>query len=223
MIEPHSATDAPAPPSAWNIANGLTVLRVLLVPVFGVLLLVDGGGDPAYRWWAFLAFAVAMVTDRVDGSLARSRGLVTNFGKVSDPIADKALVSMALVGLSMIAGVPWWATILVLVREWGITAVRFWVIRHGVMAAGRGGKLKTLVQALALGFLVMPRWAMPVPGLWGALAWSLFWVAVALTVLTGVDYLIQALTLRRTSERARMKREAKRARPGGPDRPDPAG
>ena len=217
MIEPRSATDAPADPSAWNIANGLTVVRVLLVPLFGALLLADGGEDPAYRWWAFLAFTIAMVTDRVDGSIARSRGIVTNFGKVSDPIADKALVSMALVGLSMIAGVPWWATIVVLVREWGITAVRFWVIRHGVMAAGRGGKLKTLIQALALGFLVMPRWVMPVPGLWDALAWSLFWIAVALTVITGVDYLIQALTLRRTSERARLKREAKRARAAGSD------
>ncbi len=223
MIEPRSATDAPADPSAWNIANGLTVLRVLLVPLFGALLLAEGGEDPAYRWWAFLAFTIAMVTDRIDGSIARSRGIVTNFGKVSDPIADKALVSMALVGLSMIAGVPWWATIVVLVREWGITAVRFWVIRHGVMAAGRGGKLKTLIQALALGFLVMPRWVMPVPGLWDALAWSLFWIAVALTVITGVDYLIQALTLRRTSDRARLKREAKRARAAGSDGPGRAG
>jgi len=210
VTEPRSASPTGTAPSAWNLANGLTVLRVLLVPVFGVLLLSDGGSSPAYRWWAFLAFAAAMVTDRIDGSIARSRGTVTDFGKVSDPIADKALVSMALVGLSMTAGVPWWATIVVLVREWGITAVRFWVIRHGVMAAGRGGKIKTLVQALALGFLIMPRWSMPLPPVWDALAWTLFWVAVVLTVVTGADYLQQALRLRRTSERARMK-QARRA------------
>jgi CDP-diacylglycerol--glycerol-3-phosphate 3-phosphatidyltransferase len=213
VIEPRSASGTGADPSVWNIANGLTVLRVLLVPVFGALLLAEGGTDPAFRWWAFLAFTVAMVTDRVDGSIARRRGIVTNFGKVSDPIADKALVSMALVGLSMTAGVPWWATIVVLVREWGITAVRIWVIRHGVMAAGRGGKVKTLVQALALGFLLMPRWTMPLPLLWDVIAWSLFWVAVALTVVTGADYLQQALRLRQTSERARLKR-ARRTGPG---------
>jgi len=216
VIEPRSASSAPPAPSIWNLANGLTVLRVLLVPVFGVLLLADDGTDAAYRWWAFLIFAVAMMTDRIDGDIARSRGMVTNFGKVSDPIADKALVTMAVVGLSMIADVPWWATTVVLVREWGVTAVRFWVIRHGVMAAGRGGKLKTLLQALALGFLIMPRWTMPLPGLWDALAWTLFWVAVVVTVVTGVDYVAQALVLRRTSERAAMKRarRTQRDRPG---------
>ncbi len=214
MIDPRSAagTGAKPAPSVWNVANGLTVLRVLLVPVFGGLLLADHGSNPAYRWWALLAFTVAMVTDRIDGDIARSRGIVTDFGKVSDPIADKALVSMALVGLSMIADVPWWATVLVLVREWGITAVRFWVIRHGVMAAGRGGKLKTLLQALALGFLIMPRWTLPWSGVWDVLAWGLFWVAVVLTVLTGADYLTQALVLRRTSERAAMKRARRLAR-----------
>ena len=104
-----------------------------------------------------------MITDRIDGDLARSRGLVTNFGKVVDPIADKALVTMALVGLSMIGEVWWWVTIVVLVREWGITAVRFWVIRHGVMAAGRGGKVKTLLQTFGIGFFVIPRWTLPFP------------------------------------------------------------
>ena len=107
-----------------------------------------------------------MITDRIDGDLARSRGLVTNFGKVVDPIADKALVTMALVGLSMIGEVWWWVTVVVLVREWGITAVRFWVIRHGVMAAGRGGKVKTLLQTFGIGFFVIPRWTLPFPDLW---------------------------------------------------------
>ena len=216
MIEPRSASGARPAPSVWNIANGLTVLRVLLVPLFGALLLASGGEVTAYRWWALAVFVAAMVTDRVDGDIARSRGIVTDFGKVSDPIADKALVTMALVGLSIIADVPWWATTLVLVREWGVTAMRFWVIRHGVMAAGRGGKVKTMLQAFALGFLVMPRWAVPLPGLWDAVAWTLFWVALAVTLVTGVDYVFQALTLRRTSERAAMKRARRAGRPPGP-------
>lgn len=202
-------------PSVWNIANALTVLRVLLVPVFGVLLLSHGGDNAAYRWWATLCFVVAMATDRIDGDLARSRGIVTNFGKVSDPIADKALVTMALVGLSILGIVPWWASVVVLAREWLITAMRFWVIRHGVMAAGRGGKLKTLLQALALGFLVMPRWTLPLPAVWDFAAWTLFWAAVLVTVITGVDYLLQALRLRQTSERAATKRARRAARDHG--------
>ena len=138
-VDPASPVVPTTGPSAWNIANYLTMFRLFLVPVFGWLLLVDDGQNAAYRWASFGVFAVAMITDRIDGDLARSRGLVTNFGKVVDPIADKALVTMALVGLSIIGEVWWWVTVVVLVREWGITAVRFWVIRHGVMAAGRGG------------------------------------------------------------------------------------
>ncbi|MBD3784314.1 MAG: CDP-diacylglycerol--glycerol-3-phosphate 3-phosphatidyltransferase [Micrococcales bacterium] len=193
-------------PSAWNIANYLTVLRLALVPVFGWLLLSRGGESPALRWAAFGVFALAMVTDRIDGDLARSRGLVTNVGKVLDPIADKALVTMALVGLSSIGEVMWWVTVVVLVREWGITAMRFWVIRHGVMAAGRGGKLKTLLQTFGIGFFLWPRATLPAPGFWDALAWTLLGAAVVVTVVTGVDYLVQALRLRRTSERAVRKR-----------------
>lgn len=198
-------------PSAWNIANALTVLRLFLVPVFGALLLADGGGDAAYRWWAFAAFFVAMLTDRIDGEIARSRGLITNFGKVADPIADKALVTMALVGLSLIHEVPWWVTVVILGREWAITVMRFWVIRHGVMAAGRGGKLKTLLQAFGLGFFVWPRWSLPAPAFWDALAWGFLIAALVVTVATGVDYVVQALRLRQTSPRAAMKRARREA------------
>ncbi len=198
-------------PSAWNIANYLTVVRLLLVPVFGWLLLVDDGSNPAYRWAALGVFAVAMLTDRIDGDLARSRGLVTDVGKVIDPIADKALVSMALIGLSLIGEVPWWITAVVLLREWGVTAVRFWVIRHGVMAAGRGGKVKTLLQTLGIGFFLMPRWTLPEPQVWDAVAWVCLGAAVVVTVVTGIDYLVQALRLRRTSERAQAKRAARAA------------
>ncbi len=211
-VDPASPVVAATGPSAWNIANYLTMLRLLLVPVFGWLLLVDDGLSAPYRWGAFAVFTVAMITDRIDGDLARSRGLVTNFGKVVDPIADKALVTMALVGLSMIGEVWWWVTIVVLVREWGITAVRFWVIRHGVMAAGRGGKVKTLLQTLGIGLFVIPRWTLPSPGLWEWLASIVLGAAVAVTVVTGVDYLHQAIRLRRTSERAVRKRAARAAR-----------
>lgn len=198
--------------SAWNVANYLTILRIALVPVFGWLLLALDGHSPAHRWAALVVFSIAMITDRIDGDLARSRGLVTDFGKVADPIADKLLVTMALVGLSLIARIPWWITVLVLVREWGVTAVRFWVIRHGIMAASRGGKLKTMLQALALGVFIMPIEVLPLAPLWGAIAWILLAVAVIVTVVTGIDYLLAALRLRRTSERAAMKRARRAAR-----------
>ena len=174
-VDPASPVVPATGPSAWNIANYLTMLRLLLVPVFGWLLLVDDGLSPPTAGSPFGVFAVAMITDRIDGDLARSRGLVTNFGKVVDPIADKALVTMALVGLSIIGEVWWWVTIVVLVREWGITAVRFWVIRHGVMAAGRGGKVKTLLQTFGIGLFVIPRWTLPFPDLWEWVA-SICWV-----------------------------------------------
>jgi CDP-diacylglycerol--glycerol-3-phosphate 3-phosphatidyltransferase len=192
--------------SAWNVANYLTVFRILLVPVFGWLLLAEDGASAPLRWWALACFTVAMITDRIDGDLARSRGLVTDVGKVIDPIADKFLVTMALVGLSTIGEVPWWITAVILVREWGVTAVRFWVIRHGVMAAGRGGKLKTMLQAFALGMFVMPRSDLPWAGLWDAVAWVLLGAALVVTVVTGIDYVVQALRLRRTSPRAQRKR-----------------
>lgn len=220
-MTPDPPSSAPPPgtrsPSAWNIANYLTVLRIVLVPVFGWALLAEGGTDPTHRWLATGIFAVAMFTDRLDGDLARSQGLVTDFGKVVDPIADKALVTMALVGLSLVGGLWWWVTIVFLVREWGVTLIRFWVIRHGVMAAGRGGKLKTLLQAFALGFLVMPLESVPGGRLWHALALGLLFVALAVSVVTGVDYVVKAVRLRRTSERAQAERRA-RTHPG--QRPD---
>lgn len=211
MSERHSPVARMAP-SAWNIANGLTILRLLLVPVFGWLLLWGEGQDAGTRWWAFAVFAVAMVTDRIDGDIARSRGLITDFGKVADPIADKALVTMALVGLSMIGDIPWWITLVILVREWGITAMRFWVIRHGVMAAGRGGKVKTLLQALALGFFVIPRFSLPLSGVLDVVAWVTLVAALVVTVVTGVDYALDAFRLRRTSPRALAKKAARAAR-----------
>ena len=202
-----SAAPAPAvaAPGIVNIANALTVLRLLLVPVFAVLLLGRDGEDDGWRVAACVVFAIATYTDWVDGQLARRRNLVTNFGQVVDPIADKALIGTALIGLSLLGELSWLVTGVILVREIGITALRFWVIRHGVIPASRGGKLKALLQGIAIGLYLLPLtgWAatarMPVMAL-----------AVAVTVITGVDYVARALRLRQTSARAEMKR-ARRA------------
>ncbi len=203
---------AAADPSVWNLPNALTVGRILLVPIVGGLLLADDGRNATTRWLALLAFTVAAVTDKIDGDLARSRGQVTNFGKIADPIADKTLLGMVFVALSLLALVPWWVTGLVLTREVGITVMRFVVIRHGVMPAGRGGKLKTMIQALALGMLILPAWVLPIAGAWETAAYAVLALAVVLTVVTGLDYLHQAHRLRRTSPRALAKRAAREAR-----------
>jgi CDP-diacylglycerol--glycerol-3-phosphate 3-phosphatidyltransferase len=195
------------PVSAWNIANALTVARLVLVPVFLVLLLRDGGDSDRWRVGAFLTFAIASVTDRVDGQIARRRGLVTDFGKIADPIADKMLIGAALVGLSVLDQLPWWITVVVLVREVGVTLLRFFVIRHGVMPASRGGKLKTLMQAVAIGLLVLP-----LQGVLHDVALLVMYVAVAVTVVTGVDYVLRAAKLRRTSERTALKRARRSVR-----------
>ncbi|MDX3852025.1 CDP-diacylglycerol--glycerol-3-phosphate 3-phosphatidyltransferase [Streptomyces sp. AK02-01A] len=178
--------------SLWNIANILTMLRLVLVPCFVVLMLQEGGFDPAWRAWAWAAFAVAMITDVFDGHLARTYNLVTDFGKIADPIADKAIMGAALLCLSALGDLPWWVTGVILFRELGITVLRFWVIRHGVIPASRGGKVKTLAQGVAVGMYVL--------ALTGPLATLRFWVmavAVVLTVATGLDYVRQAVVLRR--------------------------
>ncbi|MFD0317641.1 CDP-diacylglycerol--glycerol-3-phosphate 3-phosphatidyltransferase [Streptomyces flavalbus] len=178
--------------SVWNIANLLTMLRLLLVPGFIALMLADGGYDPAWRSFAWAAFAIAMITDLFDGHLARTYNLVTDFGKIADPIADKAIMGAALICLSALGDLPWWVTAVILGRELGITLLRFLVIRYGVIPASRGGKLKTLTQGVAVGMYVL--------ALTGWLATLRFWVmaaAVVLTVVTGLDYVRQAIVLRR--------------------------
>lgn len=184
----------PVQPKAalWNVANMLTMARLVLVPGFVLLLLHGDGHDPSWRSFAWAAFAVAMITDLFDGELARRYGLVTDFGKIADPIADKAIMGAALVGLSALGDLPWWVTVVILFRELGITALRFWVIRHGVIPASRGGKLKTLTQGIAVGMYVLI--------LTGPLATVRAWamaLAVILTVATGVDYVRQAIVVRR--------------------------
>ena len=190
----------PAPASTWNVANGLTAVRLLLVPVFAWLLLHGDGQDPRWRGAAAAVFVLAAATDRVDGELARRRMLVTNVGKIADPIADKALMGTALVGLSMLGELPWWVTVLVLVREVGITVLRLVVIRHAVLPAGRGGKAKTVLQALAIVLYLLP-----LPDAAQPVAATVMAVAVVVTVGTGVDYLVQAWRLVRADGPARQR------------------
>ncbi|MEV7683948.1 CDP-diacylglycerol--glycerol-3-phosphate 3-phosphatidyltransferase [Streptomyces sp. NPDC088341] len=200
--------------SLWNIANILTMVRLVLVPAFVMLLLQEGGYDPVWRAWAWAAFAVAMITDIFDGHLARTYNLVTDFGKIADPIADKAIMGAALVCLSALGDLPWWVTGVILFRELGITLMRFWVIRHGVIPASRGGKMKTLAQGTAAGMYVL--------ALTGPLATLRFWVmavAVVLTVVTGLDYVRQAVVLRRQG----LAAERAAARSGAPAGPGASG
>jgi CDP-diacylglycerol--glycerol-3-phosphate 3-phosphatidyltransferase len=195
----------PAVPKArlLNAANLLTMIRLVLVPGF-VLLLVHGDGhDPAWRSFAWAAFAVAMITDLFDGEIARRYGLVTDFGKIADPIADKAIMGAALVGLSWLGDLPWWVTVVILVRELGITLLRFWVIRHGVIPASRGGKLKTLTQGVAVGMYILV-----LTGPLASLRGWLMALAVILTVATGVDYVRQAIVLRRAGLATQRQRAA---------------
>jgi CDP-diacylglycerol--glycerol-3-phosphate 3-phosphatidyltransferase len=175
-----------------NAANALTALRLVLVPVFVVMVVVSAMTHPSWRIVACLIFAFASATDLVDGWIARRFGLVTSVGKVADPIADKALTGAALVVLSWYDRLPWWVTVVILVRELGVTLIRFWVIRHGVIAASRGGKAKTALQILAIVWYLLPLPA----GLAAVGPWIMA-AAVVVTVLTGFDYVARALRLRR--------------------------
>ncbi len=193
--------------SVWNVANALTALRLVLVPVFAWLLLRDDGHAIAWRLAATATFVVAGLTDRFDGELARRRGLITDVGKIADPIADKALMGAALVGLSVLGELPWWVTVLVLVREVGITALRLALLPYGVMPAGRGGKLKTAVQALAITLYLLPLDRLPLPDLWRAVAVATMGAAVLLTVVTGAEYVVQAVQLIRAGRRTATERQ----------------
>jgi CDP-diacylglycerol---glycerol-3-phosphate 3-phosphatidyltransferase len=175
-----------------NVANALTVLRVLCVPLLAVLLAMDDGTLGPARDAAALLFVLASITDLVDGAVARRYGLVTTFGKVADPIADKALTGVALIGLSLLGELSWWVTGIILVREIGVTVLRFWVIEHGVIPASRGGKLKTVVQTVAIAMYL----ADVSIGWWATASAVVMGLAVVLTIVTGLDYVVRALRLR---------------------------
>jgi CDP-diacylglycerol---glycerol-3-phosphate 3-phosphatidyltransferase len=176
------------PPGLMNVANALTVARICLVPVFVLCLAAGGTG---WRLAALAAFGAASLTDLLDGELARRRGLVTDFGKIADPIADKALTGAALITLSVIGELPVWVTAAILVRELGITALRFAVIRRGVIAASQGGKLKTLLQIIAICLYVLP----PSFGIPVLIREVVMGAALVVTLVTGVDYVIRAIRL----------------------------
>src|SRR3954467_11936491 len=209
-VVPEGAADPAATPPQTarlvNLPNALTMFRLAVVPLFAVLLLAEGGMDDGRRIWAALFFTGAIITDRYDGMIARRTNQVTEFGKLADPIADKALTGTALLGLSVLGLLPWWVTLVILIREVGVTLLRFWVIRHGVIAASRGGKAKTVLQSLAIGLYILP-----LSGPAASARWWLMAAALILTVLTGIDYVYRALTLRRTSARAMRAAAARRA------------
>ncbi|MEW9547888.1 CDP-diacylglycerol--glycerol-3-phosphate 3-phosphatidyltransferase [Nonomuraea sp. NPDC050783] len=179
--------------SPWNIANVLTVLRLVLVPFFVVCLFMPGTG---WRIAALAVFAVASITDHLDGELARRYGLITDFGKIADPIADKALIGAALVCLSILGEVPWWVTVPILARELGITALRFVLLRHAVIPASYGGKVKTVLQIAAIVLYLLP-------GMPDVLRWVVMGAALVVTVVTGADYVIRAIRLRKVARQVR--------------------
>lgn len=182
--------------SAINLPNALTVLRLLCVPLLIVLLFADHGERGGSRDLAALVFVIASLTDLMDGAIARARGQVTTFGKIADPIADKALTGAALIGLSVLGDLPWWVTIIILGREISVTLLRFWVIEHGVIPASRGGKAKTVAQTIAITMYLVD-----VPGIawWPIASGIAMAIAVVLTVVTGIDYAVRARRLRKVA------------------------
>ncbi len=185
----------------WNIPNMLTLLRILLIPFFWYLLMYENGENAAARVAATVLFMVAAFTDWLDGYLARRQGLVTTFGKIADPLADKALTGVALIGLSVLGDLWWWVTLLIISREIGVTLVRFVVLKHGVIPASRGGKAKTAFQMLGIVLFLLPLTEAH-PALWWGRA-IVMAIAVVLTAVTGLDYMLRAYRTRRDSKAQR--------------------
>lgn len=182
--------------AALNLPNAFTFLRALLVPVILWLLLAEGEGD-ALRWWAFWIFTFAALTDTADGWVARRYGTVTPFGQLADPLADKLLVGGALASLAIVGEVPWWAVVVILAREVGVTVLRTRLVqRQGlVMPASHSGKIKAVAQMIAIGAYLLPILGGPVPEL-------LLYLAVVLTIWSGIDYGFQAGRLARAAREA---------------------
>jgi len=194
-------------PSAWNVANAVTMARIALVPFFAWALLVDDGQSVVWRLVATAIFLVAAASDRLDGYLARSRNLVTDLGKLLDPIADKALIGAAVILLWWPLGeLPWWVPAVILVRELGITVMRMAVLKYAVMPASRGGKLKTVLQIVAISLFLLP--LDQLPDLVRVVAWVVLVAAMVVTVVTGVDYAVRGWQLRRTARAAASRASA---------------
>ncbi|TCJ28988.1 CDP-diacylglycerol--glycerol-3-phosphate 3-phosphatidyltransferase [Nocardioides jejuensis] len=209
-------TETPVKTSNWNVPNALTTLRIVMVPFFGYALLHDGGDSIGWRITAYVLFALAMVTDKIDGDLARKHNLVTDFGKIADPIADKAITGMAFIGLSIVGSqsgeawyvaggeIWWWVTILVLVREWSVTLLRLSIMKDVVIPAAQLGKIKTTAQGVALGLLSLPLVADD--NAWGDTGRVIFYVsqvilavAVGLTLWSGYEFFRDAFRQKRAA------------------------
>ncbi len=185
-------------PSNLNVPNVLTVVRIILVPVM-VVLLFWHPEDASWRLATAGVFTIAMITDFLDGTIARRYNLITDFGKLWDPFADKALTGAAFISLSLLGELPWFFTVLILLREWGITWLRAAVAKYGIMAAKGGGKAKTVVQSLCLVLFLVSLTVLP--GWLQVLAWALMWAALILTLVTGVEYVREAIRLKRRAKR----------------------
>jgi CDP-diacylglycerol--glycerol-3-phosphate 3-phosphatidyltransferase len=195
----------------WNLPNMLTLLRILMIPLFWYLLMYDGGGNAAARVAATVVFVLAAITDWLDGWLARKQGLVTTFGKIADPMADKALTGVALIGLSVLGELWWWVTILIILREVGVTVMRFVVLKHGVIPASRGGKAKTLFQMVGITLFLLP--ITPEMAVLWWIRIGVMVIAVVLTTLTGFDYIHKAY---RTRSDSKSDKAARKAAAGAP-------
>ncbi|QZY52599.1 CDP-diacylglycerol--glycerol-3-phosphate 3-phosphatidyltransferase [Leucobacter tenebrionis] len=194
-----TAQDPAVKPSNWNAPNIITIARIIATPFFLWMLLADGGAGGPLRWASAVFFVLAIATDAWDGYLARSRNLITDLGKLLDPIADKALTGAALVGLSILAELPWWVTLIVLMREIGITVHRLMIAHDVVVAAAWMGKLKTVAQSVAITLALLP-----LAGVLGPAAPVAYWanvitmtVAVVLTIVSGIDYVVAFVRARR--------------------------
>lgn len=180
--------------SNWNLPNVLTTVRILFIPLFAWLVIKADNQHTGTQWWAFLTFALLMLTDKLDGDIARARGLVTNFGKIADPIADKALMITALVCLNLVGALPWWITIVIVVRELGITFWRMIELRRGnVVPASKGGKIKTTLQSVAVGMYLLP-----LPGWMDIPTFLIMLAAVVVTVVTGVQYILDSYRMKQS-------------------------
>lgn len=171
-----------------NLPNALTVFRILALPFCAWALFKEGGEDSTWQIIAWTSFFFVGLTDILDGRIARKRNQVSSFGAILDPIADKAFIGTALVGLSILGRIPWWVTSLILFREIGITIIRLAIVNRKVISANRGGKIKSLLQNFSVGFYILPlpeNLYLPRDILLGA--------AVVLTITTGLDYLRNAL------------------------------
>ncbi|WP_336645286.1 CDP-diacylglycerol--glycerol-3-phosphate 3-phosphatidyltransferase [Microbacterium sp. USHLN186] len=185
-----------------QLPNAITIARIPLALVFFVLLLAAGtfgAQNPTLRWVAGILFVVAISTDWVDGYLARRHDIVSDFGKLWDPIADKLLTGAGFIGLAVLVEVPWWIVIVILVREWGITVHRFMIVSEHVVAAAWMGKIKTAVQAVALSWALLPLQVWVGLDLWTAVTQVLMVIALVLTVASGIDYVVAQVRGRRSA------------------------